>query len=169
MKTALKPTFPIAAKEITEAKELNGSSLISLGQISSLKDIVSMRYEEDWLSEINRNSRMIGKPYWFWVDCTVGGSTIYSEALTNTFPTLIEYLIATLVFREETAKILDKDNFIYLDHYCTDTKHIIVGGDPTRRLYRSKIVDFGRAYEGKAYMGSTSINHPMTVRFTEVL
>jgi len=154
---------------ITEAKQFNGSSLISLGNISCIKDIRSLKYEEDWLSELDNNSRMIDQPYWFWIDCTSKGSTIYSEALANTFPTLIEYLIATFVFEEETLKPLDNDEFIWLRHSCTDKRHLIVGGNPVKRIYRSKIIDSGRAYEGETYGSLQLSNRPMVVRFTEVI
>ncbi len=151
---------------IIDAKEFNGSSLISLGELSHLVDIVSQQYEKKWLAEIDRNSRKIGKPYWFWIDCSKDGTSFYSR---DKFPTLIEYLITAYVTKEETSKLLDENNFIWLKHCCPDDTRVLVGANPPKKIYGSKIVDLGRAYEYKPYQDADLIRHPMMTRFTEII
>ena len=130
---------------VIKAEQLENSALISRPTLQYLKgDFCSEEDKKNWISDVSLSSRRLS-PYWFWIDCSLTGSTIYSQALEHTFPTLIEYLITSFVFKEETGKPLDKDRFIWLHHDGYDAKQIIFGNDVMQRVPRSGMVDFDKS------------------------
>jgi hypothetical protein len=151
---------------ITNMKQMEDSSIFPFDSIESIGTWINRK---DWKEEIEYNLRPTMRPYWFWLDCKEKGTRCYSPLGAEHSPTLLEYLIAKRIFKEETGKSLDNDCLIWLNHHAKKETFmntaVTFGGNPIRRVLKSQIVDFERAFQNKAM----DLNMTITARHIEIL
>jgi hypothetical protein len=151
----------------TKARDFNGSSLISLGSISVLRDVENQRYEDSWLAEIGMNSRPIEKPYWYWIDCTGG---FWSKATELKSPTLPEYLIAARVFYDEFGASLDDGTYTWIRHHYHNPKKVILGNQPPIKIDKGYFIGVGDWYvPGEEITDFPTVKFPIRIRATEIM
>lgn len=105
--------------------------------------------QDDWRNEVENNLSMTAnRPYWFWIGCDeMKGEAYFSaDQFEATAPTLVEYLIADFVLRDEMGRHIDEEGCTFLNHRCEDSQYMVLGGNPIKEISKKKTIDFGRAY-----------------------
>ena len=132
-------------KMVNEGHRLMFCPITNPNNLEKSPIFYDLPWNPDWKKEIIDNG-LPTKPYWFWITCHEGGSTIYDEFIAERSPTLLEYLISTTLLKEELGRPLDIDCRTWLDH-TVDKKElvresdVVLGGNPTCRFTRSRIIN----------------------------
>jgi len=120
---------------------------------------------DEMCRDLKRSIELHAKPYWYWIDCDKTGSPAF-DAKRKGSPSIIEYLIADMVFFDETGKHLDENQYVYTSDTCHSQIEFVLGGHPSLYVTNTKLVANGQY---KRICEGNPVYYPIYVRQVEHL